>query len=86
MHDYVKKIVEVNKARRALRSSIKRIANECNLDINIKIYTDSPIVTVWDKSVTATIITTDVQTRPDIPLDKDWSRFIDKLRQLVEHG
>jgi len=86
MHDYFKKMVEVRIARSEFRSSIERIANESNIDINIKIYADSPIVTVWDKSVTAVIRETSVHAVDDIPLDKDWSRFIDKLRQLVEHG
>ena len=83
MHPYVKKIVEVNKARRALRSSIKRIANKCNFDINIKIYTGSQVIAVWDKSITVVIGPAGVSISPDIPLDKDWSIFIDKLRHLV---
>ena len=83
MHPYFKKMVEVDKARKALKSSIERIANKCNLDINIKIYTGSQVIAVWDKSITAVIGPAGVSTNPDIPLDKDWSIFIPKLRQLV---
>ena len=85
MHPYFKKMVEVDKARRALKSSIERIANKCNLDINIKIYTGSQVVAVWDKSITAVIGPAGVSISPDIQLDKDWSRFLSKLKQLVGH-
>jgi len=86
MHDYFKKMVEIYTARKDFKSSIERIAKECDIDINIKMYTDSPIVTVWDKSVTAVIGTTGVLTNPDISLDKDWDIFLTKLRHLVEHS
>ena len=90
MHDYFKKMVEIYTARKDFKSSIERIAKECDIDINIKMYTDSPIVTVWDKSVTVGIyedgVSELVHTSDDIPIDKGWSIFLPKLRHLVENS
>ena len=70
-----------------VKSKIGRIANECNLDINIKVFTDIALAAVWDKSATVGIdwdgVSELVQTRPDIPLDRGWDIFLPKLRQLV---
>ena len=71
-----------------VKSKIERIANECNLDINITVFTDMVLAAVWDKSAVVSIdgdgVSELVQTRPDIPLDKGWEIFLPKLRQLVE--
>ena len=83
MHPYFERMVELNKARRDFKSAIERIADECNIAVNIKIYTDSPVVTVWDKSVTAVISAAGVTTSSDVQLDEGWDTFITKLRQLV---
>jgi len=87
MHDYFKKEIEVRKARRGFKSTIEDIANECNIDINIKVSLGIPTVTVWDKSAEVMIdargVLELVHTRPDIPIDKGWDIFLPKLRQLV---
>jgi len=71
-----------------VKSKIGRIANECNIDITIKVFTDIAFAAVWDKSATVRIdeegVSELVRTRYDIPLDKGWDIFLPKLRQLVE--
>ena len=84
MHPYFKRMVEVNNARCDFKRTIERIANECNIDINIKMYTDSPVITVWDKSITAVIGAAGVSTSSDIQLDKGWSIFLTKLEKELE--
>jgi len=85
MHPYFKRRVEVNNARCDFKRTIERIANECNIDINIKIYTDSPVITVWDKSVTAVISAAGVATNPDVQLGKSWSMFLTNLEKELKN-
>ena len=85
MHPYFERMVELNKARRDFKSAIERIADECNIAVNIKIYTDSPVVTVWDKAVTAVISAAGVATNPDVQLGKSWSMFLTNLEKELKN-
>jgi len=79
--------IELNNDKDDVKSKIERIANECNLDINIKVFTGIALAAVWDDSAVVRIdgdgVSELVHTRDDIPIDKGWSIFLPKLRQLV---
>ena len=90
MHNYFEKLVEVRQAERDFKSSIERIANKCNIDINIMVFTGIPLVIVWDEYATVRIdaisVSELIPISPYMPTGKDWSIFLTKLRQLVKYS
>jgi len=86
MHDYFKRAKDLQKAEEDLRGTIERIADECNIHINIKFRPDMLIVKAVGSGETIYIDEKGI-LEPfigDLPTVGDWDIFLTKLKKQLE--
>ena len=88
MHHYFKKEKDLQKAKKDLKGTIERIANECNIDVYTEFSVVTSLVIVWDGTAEFSISEEGVhrlrQRHPDLPLTKGWNRLRAKLKKELE--
>ena len=91
MHQYIKASIDLKKAEEDLKSTIERIADECNIvDMSIKLY--APSISFFKVVGRTAIISMDedgtISMEPlfsDISIDIEWGTFLAKLQKELEN-
>jgi len=86
MHQYIKAAKDLKNAEEDLKSTIERIANECDIDMSVKFHHDIPLVKV--AGIVETIcIDEDGILEPsfgNLPIAEGWDIFLTKLKKELE--
>ena len=87
MNDYFKKAKDLQKAEEALKSSIERIASECDIAMDVKFHPEVPLVKVAG-TVETINIDEDGIIEPSFgnqPTSEDWSILLTKLKNELKN-
>jgi len=89
MHQYIRASIDLKTAEEDLKSTIERIADECDIDMTVKLY--APSISFLKVVGSTAIISMNengiIDMKPlfsGIPIDEGWDIFLTKLKKEIE--